>query len=124
MRITTWIIGVALAVSTMACLSDKEYSQEEVEALMQSELERRIRRFRETRSERCYEQMLQEAVRQADSIMVVRAREAVPDPGRPDRPDRPVRRTARDTLPVKPLFERDSLLGDTATQVDPDSTGS
>lgn len=122
MRKTLWIALATLTLSLTACLSDQEYSQEEVDALMQSELQRRLTNFKEVRSQRCYDQMLAEAVRQADSIMVVRAREAVPDPGRPDRPERPRQRKAQDTLPVKPLFERDSLIADT-TATNADSTG-
>lgn len=122
MKYSSWLIVIILVLSQVSCISDKEYSQDEVKALMQSELERRIRNFKEVRWQRCYDQMLAEAVRRADSIMVAKAREAVPDPGRPGRPERPAQRTAKDSIPVKPLFERDSLFADTS-KVMHDSTG-
>jgi len=122
MKHLPWVIVMLLTLSQVACISDQEYSGEEVEALMQAELQRRLTNFRAVRSQRCYDEMLKEAIRQADSIMVVRAREAVPNPGRPGRPERPQQRQAKDSLPVKPLFERDSLLPD-STAVAADSTG-
>jgi len=108
-RFTPLWIGL-LAISLSACLSDQEYSQEEVQQLMQEEMDRRITNFRKVRARRCREELLEEAVILADSIMLVESRASVKEPGRPPRVERPELRKAKDSLPIAPLFRRDSLI--------------
>lgn len=117
-----WIQVLVVAFLLTGCLSDEEFSPEEVERLQQKALQLRIQQFRKVRERQCYEQLLAEAIRQADTLLVNEAREAAPDPGRPDRPEKPRRRRPKDSLPVKPFFQRDSLLPDSLLTVPPDSS--
>jgi len=103
-----WIALLVLGLSS--CLSDQEYSQEEVQQLMQAELDRRITNFKAVRARRCREELLEQAVLEADSILLVESRASVKEPGRPPRVERPELRKPKDSLPIAPLFRRDSIV--------------
>ncbi|NRB62224.1 MAG: hypothetical protein HRU40_04190 [Saprospiraceae bacterium] len=104
------LICCLLFFGLSACLKDKEFSQEEVNALMQKQMEMRVERFRSTRAKRCTQELLAAAILQADSMMLIMSRDEIDDPGRPDRPDRPDQRQVSDSLIVAPLFEPDTFL--------------
>ncbi len=107
-QLLPWIGLLVMGVT--ACLSDQEYTQEEVQQLMQAELNRRIDNFKTVRARRCREELLEQAVIVADSILLVESRASVKDPGRPPRLERPELRRSKDSLPIAPLFRRDSLV--------------
>ena len=88
---------------------------------MQKQMEMRVERFRSTRANRCRQQLLEEAIIQADSMMLIISRAATDDPGRPDRPDRPDQREVSDSLMVAPLFELDTFLNKPADTLGIDS---
>ena len=108
-RFTLLWIGL-LVIGLSACLSDQEYTEEEVEQLMQAELDRRITNFRVVRARRCRDELLEAAVILADSILLVESRASVKEPGRPPRLERPELRKPKDSLPIAPLFRKDSLI--------------
>jgi hypothetical protein len=112
-----------LVIGLSACLSDQEYSQEEVQQLMQAELDRRITNFKTVRAKRCREELLEQAVTLADSILLVESRASVKDPGRPARVERPELRRPKDSLPIAPLFRRDSLIPAPDTSLRRDTIG-
>ena len=110
-----WIIrGLSwiLFLSVSGCLDRKEYSQADIDALIEKEVRQRVEMFIRTKEERCMEDILKEANRLADSIMVVQAffdRDTFSRPEKPSRPDKPHIRILEDTTPVKPLFQSKPL---------------
>lgn len=105
-----WIFtgfSFALLLSFYGCLDRKEYAQSDIDALIEKEVEHRVEVFIRTKEERCMEDILKEANRLADSIMVTQAffdRDTFSRPEKPLRPDKPHIRILQDTTPVKPLF--------------------
>lgn len=97
-----------LILQCSACLNRKEYSQADIDALIEKEVRQRVALFIRTKEERCMEDILKEANRLADSIMVVEAffdRDTFLRPEKPVRPDKPHIKILQDTTPVKPLFK-------------------
>ncbi len=114
------LLFFALMASLLpACLNQEDYSQEEVQELMDEELERRLGLFRAARERGCNERLLERAQLIVDSILVNRARSAL-DTSRPARPPLPIIKKLNDTISLKPLFEPDTLSN---TPLPSDSSG-
>jgi len=108
----TWVLSVLLFLPFYGCLDRKEYSQADIDALIEKEVRQRLEIFIRTKEERCMEDILEEANRLSDSIMVVQAffdRDTFSRPEKPSRPDKPHIRILEDTTPVKPLFQSKPL---------------
>lgn len=97
-----------LLLALPSCLNSQEFSEEELQALVDSELERKINDFRRIKLERCREDMLERANFIVDSLRFRQTQQQVDSlflnnnrvkPGRPDL------RTVPDEWPVAPLFD-------------------
>lgn len=98
-------IGISLFGLT-ACGSDGGVKTERM-AYIEQQVEERIQEYKRILDDRCREQVLTEANRLTDSILLVRARlerDSLDKPPRPDKPDKPEVKTIIDSVPVAPLF--------------------
>lgn len=98
-------IGVGLLGLT-ACGGDGSLKGERM-AYIERQVEERILEYKQILDERCREEVLEEANRLTDSILLVRARlerDSLDKPPRPDKPDKPEVKTIIDSVPVAPLF--------------------
>ncbi len=101
--------------------SEDDRNQRAVQAVIQEEVEKRVRNYKQVRMQRCNEQALEEASRLADSILLLEARlerDTMGKPPKPEKPEKPEIKTVLDSLPVKPLLdktkkaEKDTLMND------------
>ncbi len=93
-------------MSLTACSSDGEVKGERM-AYIEQQVEERIQEYKRILDERCRDEVLVEANRLTDSILLVRARlerDSLDKPPRPDKPDKPEVKTIIDSVPVAPLF--------------------
>ncbi|MEM6377961.1 MAG: hypothetical protein AAF705_07095, partial [Bacteroidota bacterium] len=102
MRKILWVcLGVFLL--TNSCLNREEFSQEELQALVEIELERRLIDYRHIKLKRCEENLLAEADLIVDSLIFIAAQPedtiSIPKPARPEI------RVVQDTRPIAPLFD-------------------
>lgn len=108
------LTGVVLLLQTTSCLNREEYSAEEMQALVDRELERKLTQYQEIRLRRCREEMLEQADAIVDSILFYETSRRSDTLGLPrtSRPARPELRNVPDTRPLAPLFKDlpDSLL--------------
>jgi hypothetical protein len=103
-------ILVLILLGQTACLSHEEFSEEQINALMQEELLARVDAFVTSHRKRCEDDLFQNAVRQVDSLLLVDAfykRDTTLKPHKPIKPEHPVIKTIKDTTPVKPFFKGD-----------------
>ena len=110
-----WLIWI-LAGFLLPAWESQEDIQQEVEALIEQRVQERRSSFTATIQKNCESQILEEATRIVDSIIIAEARlkkDNIPKPLRPDRPAVPELKQLKDTSPVSPLF-RDSLILDTS----------
>lgn len=100
---------LSLLIISSACLSKKDYSEAEIQALMDQELNRKLSDFRANKTKVCAEEALREATRIVDSLLIAEAyydRDTLSRPLKPDRPDEKAPEIkVPDTIPLKPLFE-------------------
>ncbi|NRB47836.1 MAG: hypothetical protein HRU41_09210 [Saprospiraceae bacterium] len=93
-------------ISLTACGGDGKVKGERM-AYIEEQVEERIKEYKRILDERCQEDVLEEANRLTDSILLVRARlerDSLDKPPRPDKPDKPEVKTIIDSVPVAPLF--------------------
>lgn len=112
-----WLIWMLAAPFLLACETQEDL-QAEVEALIEQRVEERRSSFIATIQKNCERDILVEATRIVDSIIIAEARlkkDTIPKPLRPDRPEVPELKQLKDTSPVSPLF-RDSLIVDTSNR--------
>lgn len=109
------ILLLAIGLSS-ACLRERDRSAE-VQALIEQTVEERLANYKRIRMERCRENIIKEANRIVDSLLIVEARrekDTLQRPPKPARPEKPELKTLDDTTKVKPLLppedtvERDS----------------
>ena len=109
MRIIRVILSLIIMLSLFtACLNRKEFSQEELQALVDRELERRLVNYEKIRKDRCKDQLIKEAQSIVDSILYQKARANIDSSLVPvpiPRPDKPEIREVKDTRPIQPLFD-------------------
>lgn len=107
----SWLVVIAL---TFSSCGGKSGANPERMAYIEKQVEERINEYKSIIDERCMERILEEANRQTDSILLVKARlergDSLNKPPRPDKPGKPEVKTIIDSVPVAPLF-KDSLLG-------------
>ncbi|MEY4134134.1 MAG: hypothetical protein RL386_484 [Bacteroidota bacterium] len=103
-----WAAPCLLPLLSSGCLDRKEYSQSDIDALIEKEVRQRVEIFIRTKEERCMEDILKAANQLADSIMVAEAffdRDTFSRPEKPARPDKPHIKVLQDTTPVEPLIK-------------------
>lgn len=111
---------VALAVALSACLQERDRS-EEIAALIEQTAKERLDRYQQVRMERCREDLLEEATRLTDSILIAEARleqSRADRPPTPHKPERPETRRLDDSIPIKPLLPEEDTI-----RILPDTTG-
>ncbi len=99
------LISIFIAGNT-GCIKKRD-RQAEIEVMIQQEVKDRLASYREARIRQCQEEILEEATRRSDSIMILEALLAKDTLSRPPRPDRPVKpeiRSLDDTTPIRPLL--------------------
>ena len=122
MRKSTSIILFAILTCSGLLMSFQEKPTKAaiIQKLMEEAVETRVKKYRTTREKRCTEKILEEAAKQADSIIIARAKglkvlqDTMDRPLAPGRPDRPDLLTPIDSSFPTPLLEGDVLeeLGD------------
>jgi len=101
-----------LAGLLSACLQERDRSAE-IAVLIEQNVEERLERYRRVRLERCREDLIEEATRLTDSILIAEARLEKSRSNRPIPPPRPVRPETRrldDSIAIKPLLPVDDTL--------------
>lgn len=102
------IVFLLLGSLLTGCLNPQEFSEEELQALVDTELEKRLLNYREIKFDRCRENLLIKANLIVDSLLYLEAQyladsllknNLLPKPGRPEI------RIVRDTRPIAPLFD-------------------
>ena len=92
-----------------ACLSKKEYTDEEIQALMDGELQRKIAAYRKSKIDACQEEAFRQATKIVDSLVIAEAyfdRDTLARPPKPIKPDEKAPEIkGPDTIQLKPLFE-------------------
>lgn len=92
--------------SLAACGGDSSTKVQRM-AYIDEQVEERIKEYKRILDDRCRENVLEEANRLTDSILLVRARlerDSLDKPPIPDKPDKPEVKTIIDSVPVAPLF--------------------
>jgi hypothetical protein len=111
-KLSGWIAFIGLVLGTTACLFEPEYSQKEVDAKMKQTLNDRLLEYRQLSLRNCREELLKEAIKRADSLLVLDTyfkRDTLTLPPKPQRPGDPipeVKSKTADTLRLRPFFER------------------
>lgn len=105
---STLTLLLLLALST-ACLSKKDYSEAEIQALMDKEVARKVADYRSAKTKSCEEEALRKATQIADSLIIAEAfyeRDTFLRPPKPIKPDEKAPEIkGPDTIQLKPLFE-------------------
>lgn len=101
------LMGLTLLFS--ACLSKKDYTEEEIQALMDAELQRKIVAYRKSKIDACQEEAFRQATKIVDSLVIAEAyfdRDTFARPPKPIKPDEKAPEIkGPDTIQLKPLFE-------------------
>ena len=101
------LLGLTLLLS--ACLSKKEYTDDEIQALMDGELQRKIDAYRKSKIDACQEEASRQATKIVDSLVIAEAyfdRDTFARPPKPIKPDEKAPEIkGPDTIQLKPLFE-------------------
>lgn len=90
-----------------ACSSEAEEKAQEAQRL-QAEADRRVAEYAVLIEKNCKEKVLAEAIRVADSLIVLEARmstDTIGKPFKPLRPEKPETQILKDTVPVKPFLK-------------------
>lgn len=107
------LIGISLLCTLSACLSKQEFSQEELQSLVDEELAKKLEAYERIKIDRCREGILDLAGAMVDSILFFENQTRSDTSLYPlvRRPDQPEIRAIQDTRPIAPLFPdiRDSL---------------
>lgn len=111
-----------LSLSLTACLDPQEFSTEELQALVDSELEKKILNYRRIKMERCQEDLEARANFIVDSLLFVQTQRRVDSlfiNNSKEKPKRPDLRKIPDRRPIAPLF--DTIITDSVLQNPKDS---
>ena len=109
------IFSVAIIFS--GCITRQEYSEEEMQALVDEALEFKLTDYRNTKIRRCEEALLQAAQEAVDSILFSESQSKIDSSLVPTfipKPTRPEIKVIPDTRPILPLF-------DSIDAIDPDT---
>jgi hypothetical protein len=100
--------GLLFLLLLLATACQPSYDEEAiVKQLMDETLQQRIDNYKKVRRERCWDGLIREANRLADSILFVEAKMAkdtITRPPIPIRPTAPEKKILEDTTPVKPFL--------------------
>lgn len=102
---------LAIALAFFACSPEVD-REAQMQALVEQTVAERVATYERVRLQRCREEVLEEANRRLDSILIEQATLQAGTgmkPPRPNRPGRPDIRQLEDTLPLKPLLPTDSI---------------
>lgn len=104
-------LGLYLSLPLLftACLSKKDYSEAEIQALMDQELARKVAEYRSAKLKACEEEAIRKANQIADSLIIAEAyfeRDTFLRPPKPIKPtDKAPEVKTLDSIELKPLFE-------------------
>lgn len=99
-----------LLLPLLSCIRERDRAAE-VKKIIAERVKARLAEYREIRLQRCREELMKEAARRADSVVVAQAellRDTLSRPPKPLRPERPERAAPADTTPLRPLLPRDT----------------
>ena len=100
-------------VAGLAFLIFPAFQEEPPKDRIQEEVEKKVKRYRETEMKRCRKKMFEQAALMADSILMVRSRSKAIDtlvkPPIPARPNRPEILYPKDSTPLAPFLELDTI---------------
>ena len=92
-----------------SCLSKKEYTDDEIQALIDGELQRKIDAYRKSKIDACQEEASRQATKIVDSLVIAEAYFDRDTFARPPKPIKPNEKAPEikgpDTIQLKPLFE-------------------
>lgn len=106
MKRAFWI-GIISISAFFACTSEAEEKAEE-EQRLNAESSRRVAEYIVILQKNCQDKVLTEAIRIADSLIVLEARmstDTLLKPLKPLRPEKPTTQILKDTVPVKPFLK-------------------
>ncbi len=112
MRFIFWI-GISGVLLLAACESEAAKKAQEAQRL-QDEADQRVNEYVKVITENCQTKVLEEAVRVADSLLILEARlstDTLLKPLKPLRPEKPETQILKDTTPIKPFLKprRDTI---------------
>lgn len=116
------LLLLTLTAGLYACLDPQEFSAEELQALVDAELEKKIRNYREVKMERCQEELEARANFIVDSLLFVQTQRQVDSlfiNNKKQKPKRPNLRQIPDKRPIAPLF--DTIVSDSLPKLGKDS---
>lgn len=100
--------GVVVLIFSFLMVSCESATHIDIDAEIEQKVQERLDEYRRVMDERCLERALEEAGRQADSIVLTIARgqkDTLSKPFKPLRPDRPELLELKDSLDLAPLFD-------------------
>ncbi|MFN7115828.1 MAG: hypothetical protein ACK4TA_03460 [Saprospiraceae bacterium] len=100
-------IGIVLGILLCSCESEAE-KQAKVQQRLQTEADLRVVEYMSVLQKNCQTKVLEEAVRIADSLLVLEARlstDTLFKPLKPLRPEKPETQILKDTTPIKPFLK-------------------
>lgn len=106
------VLAIGSSLVLAGCLTKEEYSEKDIQALIDQEVSVKLQNYTRIKNERCQEDLIKEANRVADSIMVAEAffdRDTAFRPPKPEKPEKPELKGWKDTVALKPLFDRNRL---------------
>ena len=113
--ITTYFFYTAIMLllcSSFLFSCEKKTDKEAIQELIEETAQKRLDDFRRIRMKRCWQDVMEEASRVADSILLEEARlrrDTLLKPPKPDKPDKPEIKTLLDSTPIKPFLANESL---------------
>ena len=118
------LIAAVVLLSTAFQESPQDKRALEIQALINAEIAERVSKYRKSRMDRCRRNIMKEANRQADSMMIAKVKtlQLIDTLTRPDRKERPILPELLnpiDTSPAAPLLPLDSISLDS---IFPDSS--
>ena len=93
----------------VSCKDDR--NERAVEALIQEKLEERLTDYEEILMRKCREEILAQAGKIVDSILISEARlakDTLDRPAKPERPEKPDIKTVLDSTPIAPIIEKNN----------------
>lgn len=106
------VLAIGSSLVLAGCLTKEEYSEKDIQALIDQEVSVKLQNYTRIKNERCQEDLIKEANSIADSIMVAEAffdRDTAFRPPKPEKPEKPELKGWKDTVALKPLFDRNRL---------------
>lgn len=113
LKIASFLIFPILLLVT-ACGDGPDENQVAVEAFLKQQVEERLATYKQILAQQCRDNVLEEAGKIADSILIAEARlarDSMGKPPKPHKPDRPELKKLKDSLLLDPLF-RDTISGE------------